>query len=134
MSRGRRKPRGYFSNRCLELASPLTPKCIAAILLGHFGSLIFCAQCKGIQDTLELWIPHLRLRIPGTGFRPLSVDLGSGILDSLGCIPDSKPPGFQILRAKLPGFRNPDSLLTWGDILRSVPQCRTNYVSLRLRF
>ena len=57
----------------------------------------------------------------------------SGILDSLGCIPDSKTLDSRIYEQKLSGFRNPDSL-TWSDILRSVPHCRTNYVSLRLRF
>ena len=57
----------------------------------------------------------------------------SGILDSLGCIPDSKALDSRIYEQKLSGFRNPDSL-TWSDILRSVPHCRTNYVSLRLRF
>ena len=57
----------------------------------------------------------------------------SGILDSLGCIPYSKARNCRFYEQKLPVFRNSD-WLTWGDILRSVPQCRTNYVSLKLRF
>ena len=71
------KPRGYFLKWCLELASLLLPKCIAVTLLWIFWIPdFFFAQCKEIQDSLALWIPHLRLRIPSTGFRPLLVDLG----------------------------------------------------------
>ena len=52
--------------------------------------------CKGIQDCLGSWIPRRGFRIPGTGFRTLSVELGfripivSGILDFLNFVPDSK--------------------------------------------
>ena len=69
-------PRGYFSKWYFELASTLTPQVYRCDFTWTFGSLIFFAQCKGNYDTLELWISHLWLRIPGTGFRPLSVDLG----------------------------------------------------------
>ena len=54
------------------------------------------APRKGIQDSLEFWIPRRGFRIQGTGFQPLSVELGfripivSGIPDSLCCIPYSK--------------------------------------------
>ena len=54
------------------------------------------AQCKGIQDSLEFWIPCSGFRIDGAGFQSLSVELGfwipivSGIPDSLGCILDFK--------------------------------------------
>ena len=55
------------------------------------------ASCKGIQDSLGIWIPRPGFWIPGTGFRILcqrNLDLGfqslSGIPDSLSCIPDSK--------------------------------------------
>ena len=61
------------------------------------------------------------------------IPIVSRIPDSLGCIPDSKALDSRIYEQKLSGFRNPDSL-TGSDILRSVPHCRTNYVSLRLRF
>ena len=53
-------------------------------------------QCKGIRDNLGFWIPRCGLRIPGTGFQSLSVELGfwipiiGAIPDSLSCIPDSK--------------------------------------------
>ena len=44
---------------------------------GYSGSLFFFfAQSKKIQDSLELWIPHLGFLIPGIWFRPLSVNLG----------------------------------------------------------
>ena len=54
------------------------------------------APCKGIKDTLGFWIPRRGFRIPATGFRSLSVELGlwisivSGSPDFLSCIPDSK--------------------------------------------
>ena len=50
-------------------------------------------------------------RIPGTGFQPLSVELGfcipmvSGIPDSYSCIPDSKAQDSRFHRQKFPGFR-----------------------------
>ena len=45
-------------------------------------------KCKGIQDSLGIWILRSGFRIPGTGFHSLLVGLGfwvqnvSGILDS----------------------------------------------------
>ena len=96
----------------LNLHHHWLPKCIAAILLGHFGSLIFFPQCNGIQDTLELWISHLRLHYTDSRYWIPAFVSGSlilnpiviGILDSLGCIPDSK--------ARIPEFASknfPDS-------------------------
>ena len=128
------KSRAYFSKWCLEIASPLTPQVYRCdFTLDILDPWVFFAQCKGTQDSLALWIPHLGFLIPGSGFRPLSMDRGFWIqllvgfwIDSLGCIPDSKAQDSQFY-----GFRNPDFLLTWGDILSNFPQCRTNYVSLR---
>ena len=54
------------------------------------------ASWKGIQDSLEFWIPRCGFRIPYTVSQYLSVKLGfwipivNGISDSLNCIPDSK--------------------------------------------
>ena len=79
-----------------------------------------------ITDSRD-WIPAF---VSGSW---ILIPIVSRIPDSLGCIPDSKALDSRIYEQKLSGFRNPDSL-TWSDILRSVPHCRTNYVSLRLRF
>ena len=79
------------------------------------------AQCKGIRDNLGFWIPRCGLRIPGTGFQSLSVELGfwipiiGAIPDSLSCIPDSKTQDSGFQKQKFAGFRIPDSL-TWGEM------------------
>ena len=76
--------------------------------------------CKGIQDSLGFWIPRCGLRIPGTGFQYLSVELGllipifSRIPDSLSCIPDSKTPYSGFHKQKCLGFRSPDPI-TWDE-------------------
>ena len=76
------------------------------------------------QDCLGFQIPRHGFWIPGTEFQSLLVGLGfrTPIVSE---IPDSKVhdsgfhrqnfSGFRIPRAKLLGFRNPDSL-TWGDL------------------
>ena len=57
---------------------------------------LMLAPRKGIQDSIEFWIPRRGFRIQGTGFQSLSVELGfripivSGIPDSSSCIPHSK--------------------------------------------
>ena len=77
-------------------------------------------SCKGIQDSLGLWIPRCGFWIPGTGFQSLQVELGfwilivSGIPDCLSCIPYSKTQDSGFHEQKFPGFRNLDSL-TWGE-------------------
>ena len=51
-----------------------------------FSNLIYCfAQCKGILDCLEFWIPLKGFRNSSTVFR---IPILSGIPDSLSCIPD----------------------------------------------
>ena len=50
------------------------------------------ASWKGIQDSLEFWIPRCGFRIPGTTFQYLSVELGFWIKWDSGfveLIPDS---------------------------------------------
>ena len=42
------------------------------------------APCKGIQDSLEFWIPHGGFRIPGTGFQSLPVEFGSRLQSLVG--------------------------------------------------
>ena len=89
------------------------------------GCMKVCfAPCKGIQDSLGFWIPRRGFRIPGTGFKSLSVAVGfwisivSGIPDSLSCISDSKAPensGFR--KHNFLGFRIQDSHPTWGEIV-----------------
>ena len=44
------------------------------------------------------------------------IPIVSRILDSLGCIPDSKPQDFGFHNENFPGFGNPNSL-TCGDII-----------------
>ena len=68
-------------------------------IYGHLHETL--AACKGIQDSLGFWIPRHVFRIPGTEFQSSF----SEILELYS--------GFQIPRAKFPGFRNLDSL-TWG--------------------
>ena len=100
---------------------------------GYSGSLIFFFRLKWanprqswIVDSTP-WIPDSRYSIPAfVSGSWILIPIVRGIQGSLGCIPDSKA-----LDSRFYGFRNPDSLLTWGDILSNVPQCRTNYVSLR---
>ena len=52
--------------------------------------------CKGIQDSLGIWISCRGIRIPTTGLKSFSVKLGFWIPvisvspDSLSCIPDSE--------------------------------------------
>ena len=73
------------------------------------------APRKGIQDSLGFWIPHCGFRIPGTGFWYLSVELGfwipigSGIPDSLSCIPDSKTRDFRFHEQNVPTFQIPQA-------------------------
>ena len=71
------------------------------------------APCKGIKDTLGFWIPRRGFRIPGTGFRSLSVELGlwisivSGSPDFLSCIPNSKAQHSRFHKQNFPPI--PDS-------------------------
>ena len=76
---------------------------------------------KGIHDSPGI-------RIPGTGFQPLSMELGvwipiaSGIPDALSCVPNSKAQDsvfreynfsglqFSIHKQKFPGIQNSDTL------------------------
>ena len=67
-----------------------------------------------VKESLGLWIPRPKFRIPGTGFRSLIVKFGfwipifSRVPDSLSCIPDSKSQDSGFHKKKLLGFRNPD--------------------------
>ena len=93
------------------------------------------APCKGIQDSLEFWIPHGGFRIPGTGFQSLPVEFGSRLQSLVGPwavfripkprIQDSTSTFSQILdpRNKLSWFRNPDSA-TWGDVYEKLTNHR----------
>ena len=71
------------------------------------------APCKGIEDTLGFWIPRRGFRIPATGFRSLSVELGlwisivSGSPDFLSCIPNSKAQHSRFHKQNFPPI--PDS-------------------------
>ena len=77
------------------------------------------ASSKVIQDSLRFWIPRRGFRIPGAGFRSLSVELGfwipiiNEITTSLSRIRDCKAQDFGFQGQKFRGFWNPDSL-TWG--------------------
>jgi len=56
--------------------------------------------CKGIQDSLEFWIPRCRFRISGSGFQTLSLEFGFWISIVIGIrIPWAV---FQIPKAKIP--------------------------------
>lgn len=46
--------------------------------------------CKGIQDSLGIWISYRGIRIPSTGLNSFSVKLGFWIPDFLSYIPDSE--------------------------------------------
>ena len=76
----------------------------------------FASCIKGIQDSHGFWIPRRGFRIPVTGFQIFSS--GTRFPDS-NCQWDSRflqlysgfqTQGFRIPLAKIPGFRNPDSL------------------------
>ena len=75
-------------------------------------------QCKGIQDTLGFWIPRRGFRIPITGSRSFSVELGfwirivSGILDSYTCIPNSKAQDSGFHKQKFPRFWIPNAKIS----------------------
>ena len=90
-------------------------------------------ESKGIHDSLGFWIQCHGFLIPGTEFQFLSVELGfwipivSGMLDSLFCIPESKPRIPDSTRQKFHGFRNPDSPFPWavhgGDVKVLIRSC-----------
>ena len=65
---------------------------------------------KGIQDSLGFGIPPSKFRIPGTGFRSLSMELGFGIPWTVFWIPN---PGFQIPQANFPRFWIPQAKTSW---------------------
>ena len=76
----------------------------------------FASCIKGIQDSHGFWIPRRGFRIPVTGFQIFSS--GTRIPDSncqwgssfLQLYSGFQTQGFRIPLAKIPGFRNPDSL------------------------
>ena len=75
------------------------------------------APSEGTQDSLGFWNPSCGFQIPGTGFQSLSVELGfciliiSGIaiVDSLSCIPDSKPQDSGFHNQNFPRLQNSTS-------------------------
>ena len=72
------------------------------------------------KTVLDSGFHPVDVRIPGTGFQYLSVELGllipifSMIPDSLSCIPDSKTPYSGFHKQKCLGFRSPDPI-TWDE-------------------
>ena len=70
-----------------------------------FSAAEVSSLCKGIHDSLVIWMPCRGFRIPATWFQSLSVELGfwipilSWIPDSLSCIPE-RISEFRILQAK----------------------------------
>ena len=69
-----------------------------------------------MKDSLGLWIPRPKFRIPVTGFRSLIakfefwIPIFSRVPDSLSCILDSKAQDCGFHKKKLLGFQNPDFL------------------------
>ena len=66
-----------YSNRPVESKGTGLKLFKDLICLVNYATVL--AQCKGTQD--KFWIPRCEIRIPGTGFQPLSVS-GTWILDS----------------------------------------------------
>ena len=87
---------------------------------------------KRIQDSLGFWTPRRGFRIPGTGFRYLSVELEfwiqvvNGIPDSLGCITDSTSKIFPDSAIRLPYVgRYLSVLICWNSRESFLSQPRT---------